>query len=223
VARLLVLLCAMWSVGASAQELAPTQDAARGHFKAGSAYFERREYDRAIKEFLEAQREVDVPALDYNLALAYERLGDAARAVRAYERFLARSPESTNRATVERAIVRLDGQIGMLIVDPTPAPESVRVDDTALVAGDERVTEGRHRVSLQRDGVTVRSISVQVRAGGRTRVTAKDLHPPARWWIGVAVGSAVVVAGLAIGLGVGLGASGTAPARMGSVGSLGVP
>ena len=55
--------------------------AARAHFQAGQIYFQQGNLNRALNEFREAARDVDLPALDYNIARTYDLLGDAARAV----------------------------------------------------------------------------------------------------------------------------------------------
>jgi tetratricopeptide (TPR) repeat protein len=218
-----VVLCGMLaSIGRAASADTVSDAAARGHFSAGSAYFTRGEYGRAVKEFIEAQREVDSPALDYNLGLAYERLGDSGHAVRSYERFLARTPSAANRTEIETKITRLSQHVGSLDVDPPSTTESVTVDDEPYLQGEQRFTEGKHRVGLVKDGATIRRVTVSVRAGEHTHVTTKSLHPSGRWWIGVVVGS-VLVAGVAVGLGVGLGTRDAGSPRQGSLGQLPVP
>lgn len=80
---------------------------ARARYQAGMAKFNAGQYDDAIVEFRAADQIAPAPMNEYNIALAYDRKGDAASAVKAYRAFLDRSPNTPNRAEVEASIQRL--------------------------------------------------------------------------------------------------------------------
>jgi tetratricopeptide (TPR) repeat protein len=74
---------------------------ARGHFNAGASYFDQRRYDLAAREFEEAFRLSDRPALLLNLSTTYERLDQLDRAAEYLEQYLQREPTSPQRRTLE--------------------------------------------------------------------------------------------------------------------------
>src|SRR5262249_17400145 len=51
-------------------------EAARIHFQAGKQYYDRGHYNESISEFKEAYRLSNAPALLYNMAQAFEKMGD---------------------------------------------------------------------------------------------------------------------------------------------------
>jgi tetratricopeptide (TPR) repeat protein len=74
------------------------------------AYREGRFRD-AVALLREVQRVKPAPVLDYNLARAYEALGDGPAAVAAYERYLAEDSSAPDRAGIEAKVAVLRQQI----------------------------------------------------------------------------------------------------------------
>jgi tetratricopeptide (TPR) repeat protein len=177
----------------------PEVAAARGHFQAGRVYFEKGEYRRALVEFHEAQRDADRPELDFNLGRTFDALGDAARAVRCYRRYLDRRPIADDRATVEQRISALDEHIGMVRIESQVVGATLRLDGEPLEGGGSgqpiAVTEGRHRISAARDGYKARVAEVVVTAGRETDLAIDPVRPASRWWIGLTIGALLAVAG----------------------------
>jgi tetratricopeptide (TPR) repeat protein len=217
--RLVPFVCALASGPARGAE----QDAAaRGNFLAGQAYFSRGEYRLAIAAFRAARDELDRPELDYNIALAQERLGDAARAVGAYERYLERRPDATDRAEIEQRIRGLRPHIGYLKVSRHPRSASLLLDGEPVPETEEtlRATGGPHTVTLV-SGTRHLDEARAIVEPGPTRVVSLRAAR-SRWWIGVAV-AGVALAGAAVGLGVGLTTTRVAPPQQGNLGVLAVP
>ncbi len=184
-------------------------DAARGHFQAGSAYFNRTAYlRRALSEFLAARGDSDRPELDYNIGLVYERLGDAARAVSAYERFLARGDiEGGQRAEVVKRIADLRVRVGQLVVTTKVPDSTIKLDDEILtpvmLRAPVAVTAGAHALSASKDGMFTRSDAILILAG-QTLAVAIDPHrgrrPLAAWAIGlISVGTVLVAGAVVVG------------------------
>ena len=79
--------------------------AAKGAFQAGNVSFNEADYDRAILYWEDAyRRDCTATLLLQHLGRAYEGLGNLEQAVIALRTFMERSPESTERAQVQRRI-----------------------------------------------------------------------------------------------------------------------
>jgi tetratricopeptide (TPR) repeat protein len=104
------------SVGteASAQKPAPSAQAekkpearaAELYEKSAEAY-KRGEFSAAVDLLKEAYGLDPQPVLLYNLARAYEGLGDLDHAIDGYERYLAQSPKAEDRGSIEQRILTL--------------------------------------------------------------------------------------------------------------------
>jgi hypothetical protein len=82
--------------------------AARQHFEAGRLYFQRAQYDDAVREFTESYRLSRRPALLLNIARAEELAGRPDRAVAALESFAAEAPtDDPERAGLDERLARL--------------------------------------------------------------------------------------------------------------------
>ena len=102
--------------------------AARAHFRAGQTHFAEGEYRAAIAEFAAADSLAVSPANEFNIALAYERLGERAEALRRYRLYLEKSPSAANRAAVLEAVAALERE---LKAAPGVAPPVVVAPDVA--------------------------------------------------------------------------------------------
>ena len=94
--------------GATAEE---HREEARARYQLGKAAFGRAQYRAALGEFEKSFDLAPLPELTYNIARCYERLGEAALAVGAFERFLAAVPTSPERAEIEVHLTALRAQI----------------------------------------------------------------------------------------------------------------
>ncbi|MFH0899345.1 MAG: tetratricopeptide repeat protein [Pseudomonadota bacterium] len=104
-ALLLAGLLAAHSRQAAAEE--DTLHAARVHFQAGEQYYVRGRYEEAIREFKEAHRLSSKPALLYNIAEAYERLGDLEQARDFLEQYLASGSAAADEAEAIREKIKV--------------------------------------------------------------------------------------------------------------------
>jgi Tfp pilus assembly protein PilF len=99
---------------------------ARGHFQAGSSYFEEGDYESAIREFQRAYDLSRRAGLLYNLALSHERLGHYAEAAQLLRRYLSEDAEIPNRTALERRAERLEARAR----GETPPPAADPTDPT---------------------------------------------------------------------------------------------
>ncbi|MBI4509046.1 MAG: tetratricopeptide repeat protein [Deltaproteobacteria bacterium] len=118
--------------------------AAKIHFQAGEQYYLRGRYEQAVSEFREAYRLSQRPALLYNIAQAYERLGDIPKArehLKAYldsgaapkeeievledkiQSFDQRIGRSHERG-VDESLPKTEATSGHPAEEPPPAPET---------------------------------------------------------------------------------------------------
>ena len=103
--RYLVIFLAL---GVAARAHADDRADARAHYQAGMKYYGGGDYRSAIREFSAAQQIMPADLNNYNLALCYDKLGDAEPAVQYYRAFLDKQPNSDKRAEIEASISRLD-------------------------------------------------------------------------------------------------------------------
>jgi hypothetical protein len=82
---------------------------ARAHYQAGLRFYGSGDYQGAIREFSAAQQLAPADLNNYNLALCYDKLGDAEPAVQYYRAFLDKQPGTDKRAEIEASISRLEG------------------------------------------------------------------------------------------------------------------
>ena len=207
---LLVLALAIFGARADADEApaaapSPSQEAARGHYLAGKSYYAAGDYKRALGEFLAARTDFDRPELDYNIGLTYEQLGDAARAVAAYDRFSERRPNDDPAQATElaRRVGALRARIGRILVTGRVPGSILTIDGERLTSAQRGtslpITIGTHEITAAADGMFARTRRVDVTAGPLTRVELDPASLSSRrrlpgWAIGlITVGSVLVV------------------------------
>ena len=91
IASFVVAVQAGLATPAAAQDDAALS-AARERFRQGEAYFKAELYDKAVAEYRAAYELAPRPGLLFNIGLCYEKLGNPARAVDYYGRFLSAEP-----------------------------------------------------------------------------------------------------------------------------------
>jgi tetratricopeptide (TPR) repeat protein len=198
---------------------------ARRHFETGRAYFDRGDYGKALSEFKAAKEISGRPELDFNIASSYERMGDAAHAVRYYQAYLTARPNADDAAETNEALERLRRRVGTLrIVSRVPGAHlTVDGEPVETLGAPVSLTEGPHVVNAALEGYRSATATAQVTAGTEATVTVDPqpvtapLLPPVekpatrrRWplWLGIGLGAAALV-GVAVAVGVTQAPSGT--------------
>jgi tetratricopeptide (TPR) repeat protein len=80
---------------------------ARGHFESGNTAFAAADYGTALREFEQAYALSKRPALLYNISLCHQFLGQLDEAIASLARYLAETPDITNRAQLEERLRNL--------------------------------------------------------------------------------------------------------------------
>src|ERR1700710_1924725 len=99
---ILLALCASASL-----VWADARSDARTHYQAGQKAYASSDYKVAIKEFSAAQDLAPADLNNYNLALCYDKLGDADNALSYYKQYLDKVPDAPKRSEIEASMARL--------------------------------------------------------------------------------------------------------------------
>jgi tetratricopeptide (TPR) repeat protein len=144
---------------ATAVEKGGASDAARRLYSEAEQAFAAGDYRKAISLFQQADKQVPRAELEYNIALAYEAMGDKAAALEAYRSYLRRAPVSSDRSEVEANVTRLAKELGklqlqQLTVVTSPAGATVLIDAQAkgFSPWTGEVQTGRHQLTVRRIG-----------------------------------------------------------------------
>lgn len=89
-------------------------EAARIHFQSGTRYYERGDYEDAVREFRAAYELSGRPQLLYNLYLAHERLGHYREAAQALGGYLEQAPEVEDRERLEHRLENLRRRVAAM-------------------------------------------------------------------------------------------------------------
>jgi hypothetical protein len=195
---------------------------AKAHFNTGQLYYERGRYPDAAREFEEAYRLSNRPELLYNMGKSYDGIGDHARALAAYRRFLAAVTVSADRPAVTARVEQLAQLVGVVTVKASVEGSQVTVDGavvgTTPLADALELNPGTHKLTVVREGYatwrgdvvaspgqaqTVTCLQVSLVKVIRVEVpTEKKVPIYKRWYLWTAIGVVVVggvVAGAVVG------------------------
>ena len=129
---ILVALCTMVSL-----TWADARGDARTHYIAGQKAYAASDYKVAIKEFSAAQELAPADLNNYNLALCYDKLGDAGNAVSYYRQYLDKVPDAPKRSEIEASMARLDGALQSARTKKSEAEAKAKADADARAKADE--------------------------------------------------------------------------------------
>lgn len=163
---LLASLLGLTTPVAARAQSAPAADASDSSRAAGKARYERGveaysagRYKDAIDLFLQADSLAPSAALSFNIARAYEKIGDDAAALQWYRDFRRRAPTAKNGAEVDARIRSLEAVLAkkgvqQLTITSTPSGATVIVDDKPLgvTPFTGQLTPGVHKVVLTLKG-----------------------------------------------------------------------
>lgn len=144
---------------------------ARDRLEEGSALYRKGDYQGALRKFEEARALYPSPKIYFNLGQALNRLGRAAAATDAFERFLAEAQDAApeRRLDAERFLGELRPRIGYVRVRAAAGSEIAVDGQPAGVAPLRRtipVDPGLHQLTARAPGAEIGHVgSVEVTAG----------------------------------------------------------
>src|SRR5262249_20784868 len=100
---------------------------AREHFRAAEAAEKRGDYDTALQEYVAAYEAKPHPAVLYNIATVYERLGDPEEAVHYYQKYLEGRPDATDAASVRARVGQIKKRPAKSSVDSQATGAAIHV------------------------------------------------------------------------------------------------
>ncbi|HVJ17469.1 MAG TPA: PEGA domain-containing protein [Polyangiaceae bacterium] len=140
-------------------ELEARRTEAKTRYEEGAAAYKEKRYKDAVDLFLEADRILSSAPLSFNIARAYEKLGDNSGALQWYRDYLRRDPQAKNGAEVAALIQALEKKlmekgVQQLTVRSRPKGATVLIDDQPVGVtpwtGD--IPPGKRHVTLQLKG-----------------------------------------------------------------------
>ncbi len=184
-------LCAGRAHAADAPDAPDAQaERAKQLYALGAEAFAAQHNAEAIQYFRRAAEIVPSSKLTYNIALAYEELGDSARALSEYRDYLRQGPAAERREQVLGRIVELEQKLAavgvqQLSVLSHPSGATVRVGERALgvTPWSGELPPGLHHVSVDLPGHAPRRADVTLEAGRAAElqlVLTREPPPPAQ-------------------------------------------
>jgi tetratricopeptide (TPR) repeat protein len=154
-----------------------TEQAKQLYLLGAEAFAAQRNAD-AIRYFRQAEKLVPSAKLTYNIALAYDEMGDSGRALSEYRAFLVREPHSPHReealarvSTLQQSLAAQGVQQLSITSDPPGATLRVDGELLGLTPWAGELPPGQHRVQLERSGHLPRETQLMLAAE-----QAADLH-----------------------------------------------
>jgi tetratricopeptide (TPR) repeat protein len=159
---LLALPCSVVAAESATPEpaLATEQpDDAKLVYERAALAYEERKYSDAIRLFQRADALRPNPAFDFNVGLAYEDMGDPARALASYRSYVRRLPEAPDRADVdvrierlERTLERAEVQQVTVLSEPSGARLEIDGKPVGITPWTGEIGPGFHQLVLQAQG-----------------------------------------------------------------------
>jgi tetratricopeptide (TPR) repeat protein len=191
VTRLLVALAILFALGGVASAQAPdkaTKTKAAAHFKQGKAYFDAKQWDRAITEYEAAWALIPQPLLQFNIALALEQKGDLEAALTHFQTYLALEPNGAVSDEAREDVARLSPKVEKLLADRELArlaeEERVRLEaeeaERVKREADRLAAEERDRKEAERLRQEAEARRLQEEADAAARAAARARAAPLR-------------------------------------------
>jgi len=143
--------------GASTEEQHRAE--AKARYEAGVAAYSAGRYKDAVDLFLAADRLAPSAPLSFNIARAYEKLGDDSGALRFYRDYLRRTPDAQNARDVAELVKRFEDRlrakgVQQLTVLSTPTGATVVLDGApvGVTPAHLDLPPGQHHVALMLRG-----------------------------------------------------------------------
>lgn len=154
---------------AEAASTNPREQAAREEFARGAEAYAAGRYRQAVNHFAATQQLAPNPALSYNIALAYDAMGDSPSALRHYRDYLRAAPDAEDRLEVAASIRRLEQRLAdwgvqQLTVTSSPPGAALLIDGRAvgITPWTGELAPGRHQLQAKLDDHVPASLTISL-------------------------------------------------------------
>lgn len=156
-------------------------------YQLGAEAFTAQRNADAIYYFRQAERLVPSGKLTYNIALAYDEMGDTGNALREYRAFQAQEPGSVHHDEAQERIVKLEAELAKLGVQQLrvvsePPGALLRIDDgvVGVTPWVGELPPGQHELQVEHAGHQPRSSRVVLSAqhAADVQLTLSPTPPP---------------------------------------------
>ncbi len=188
-------LLAMLAAGVARAAEPSAKQLAAAAYAAGTESFQNGDFRSALESFEKAYKLDPSPVLLYNLARAYEEMGNGERAIENFQLYLARQPDAADRAEVEtriRVTLKMLERApstergpavpsALVAVASEPAGAAVFVDDVRQPGEaplEAQATPGRHALRVELSGYAPSTREIDVQAGDRAAVSMRLVPLP---------------------------------------------
>lgn len=145
---------------------------AKNAYVKGKALMKKGDYAAAVEQFEEADSLVPGAAPKYQIAVCYDKLGDAAKAVKAYRNFISSNPGEKYADRVVAAGKRISelerqlvGKVSIKVNPPGLAGVAVTVDGNPAQGTELELEPGEHTVIVTAEGYETVTQTINVEAG----------------------------------------------------------
>jgi tetratricopeptide (TPR) repeat protein len=183
---LLVAITVATLAGAQTSQPAPSVDTARARYEAGVAAYRAGRFREAVDAFLAADRLSPRAALSFNIARAYDKLEDVAKALEYYRDYLRREAAPQNGAETRARVSELEAALAhrgvqQVSVRSEPSGASLRIDGRLVgtTPWTGELTPGKHWAAVSVPGqpeqsrefelTAARAIDLEFDVGGGAR------------------------------------------------------
>lgn len=167
----------------SGASLEQRQSDAKARYEQGAQAYAAGRFKDAIDLFLDADALAPSAALSFNIARAYEKIGDDAACLQWYRDFLRRAPEAKNAGEVAARIAELEGVLAskgvqQLSVFSSPPGATVSVDGMpkGVTPFTGQFAPGSHALTLSLKGYVDNQLAIELDAK-RARDVSVGLTP----------------------------------------------
>ncbi len=221
----IVLMFATILLSATGQRAASAQsniELSKAHYAAAAAYYKQGRYREAIKEFEASYKLSNKPALLYNIAVCWERLGNLRKAIDFRKQYLAGMPDAPDKAQVLLQIRSLEARLAATAIrleGRIPQEAQVLLDGKVVhpdKTGKIPALPGNHEILIQQDGRELFRVAVALAQGQQLRVPVRIRNkstetapqpPPSQTgshsylpvWITLGAAGAILVAATGLG------------------------
>lgn len=161
------------------------RDEAKARYEQGVIAYKNGRFKDAVDLFLEADRLAPSAPLSFNIARAYEKLGDDAGALRWYRDYLRRAPDAPNAADVTALVRHFEGVLAkkgvqQLTVRSSPEGATVTIDDrpVGVTPWTGELAPGAHRISLSLRGFAETAQDVELPSDRAVDVAVRLVPAP---------------------------------------------